>query len=389
MGGGRDAVEVHPPDGVDVLKNARELLAHHLLLCVIEAKAGQSGYVADGGVVDHRRRTVAEGQRRGWYRRIVADERELIERIAGRVGVRGEVVTGVGDDAAVLANGMVMALDMLVDGVHFRRSTHSPSDIGHKALAVNLSDIAAMAADPVAVLIGLGVPPDITADDVDEMYGAMEEMAARYGFTVAGGDITDAPALTLAVTVTGRMRHGVRPVLRSGARLGDRLVITGALGGSAAGLLILDDPLIGTGLAERDALVDCHRRPTPLLSLGHHLADCGAGALMDISDGLLLDASRMARASGLRAEIELDAVPRAPGVDHVAAALGLEPDLFASTGGEDYALLAAIAPGVALPRNTVVVGRMIEGPPGVIALRGGCDVTPAHLGWEHGHRSGL
>ena len=333
MGGGRNAVEIHRPDGVDVLENARELLAHHPLLGVIEAQAGQSGYVADGGVVDHRRRTVAEPSRRGWYRRIVADERELIERIAGRVGVRGEVVTGVGDDAAVLANGMVMALDMLVDGVHFKRSTHSPADIGHKALAVNLSDIAAMAADPVAVLIGLGVPPDITADDVDEMYGAMEEMAAQYGFTVAGGDITDAPVLTLAVTVTGRMRHGVRPVLRSGARLGDRLVVTGALGGSAAGLLILDDPLLGTGLPERDALVGCHLRPTPLLSQGHHLADCGAGALMDISDGLLLDAARMARSSGLRAEIDLDAVPRAPGLDHVAAAAGLAPDLLASPGG--------------------------------------------------------
>ena len=293
--------------------------------------------MADRGVVNHRRRTVAEGQRRGWYGRIVADERELIERIAARVGVRGEVVTGVGDDAAVLANGMVMALDMLVDGVHFRRSTHSPADIGHKALAVNLSDIAAMAADPVAALIGLGVPPDITADDVDEMYGAMEKMATQYGFTVAGGDITDAPVLTLAVTVTGRMRHGVRPVLRSGARSGDRLVVTGALGGSAAGLLILDDPLLGTGLAERDALVDCHRRPTPLLSHGHQLAECGAGALMDISDGLLLDAGRMARASGVCAEIDLDAVPRAPGLDHVAAAAGLAPDLLASTGGEDYA----------------------------------------------------
>lgn len=389
MGGRRNAVEVHRLDGVDVRENPREFLAHHLLLGCVEAKAGQSGYVADRGVVNHRRRTVAEGQRRGWYGRIVADERELIERIAARVGVRGEVVTGVGDDAAVLANGMVMALDMLVDGVHFRRSTHSPADIGHKALAVNLSDIAAMAADPVAALIGLGIPPDITADDVDEMYGAMEKMATQYGFTVAGGDITDAPVLTLAVTVTGRMRHGVRPVLRSGARLGDRLVVTGALGGSAAGLLILDDPLLGTGLPEREALVDCHRRPTPLLSHGHQLAECGAGALMDISDGLLLDAGRMARASGVCAEIDLDAVPRAPGLDHVAAAAGLAPDLLASTGGEDYALLAAIAPGVALPRDTVVVGRIIEGAPGVIALRGGCDVTPVHLGWEHGHHLGL
>jgi len=85
----------------------------------------------------------------------------------------------------------------------------------------------------------------------------------------------------------------------------------------------------------------------------------------------------------------LDAVPRAPGLDHVAAAAGLAPDLLASTGGEDYALLAAIAPGVALPRDTVVVGRIIEGAPGVIALRGGCDVTPVHLGWEHGHHLGL
>ena len=313
-------------------------------------------------------------------------ELELIRRIAARMGVRGGVSTGIGDDAAVLDDGTVLSLDMVVDGVHVSRSTHSPADIGHTALAVNLSDVAAMGAIPVAAVVGLGVPAGLTGDEVDAMYAAMEQLAAEHGMSVAGGDVSASPVLTLSVAIVGRPTAGVRPVLRSGGRDGDLLVVTGPLGASAAGLALLRDADLAPDLPERGALVAAHRRPHPRVDDGLHLSEAGATAMIDVSDGLLLDADRMARASGLRAEIDLDAVPLAAGVTDVAAASGIDAATFAATGGEDYQLLAAIPPSAGREPHVTVVGRLVAGPPGVRALRAGEDVTPSRLGWEH--RSG-
>ena len=312
-------------------------------------------------------------------------ELELIRRIAARVGVRGGVSTGIGDDAAVLDDGTVLSLDMVVDGVHVRRDTHSPGDIGHTALAVNLSDVAAMGAVPVAALVGLGVPTGLGGDEVDAMYVAMEHLAEANGMSIAGGDVSASPVLTLSVAIMGRTPAGVRPVLRSGGRAGDLLVVTGPLGASAAGLALLHDPSRETHLPGRDALVAAHLRPTPMVDDGLHLGESGATAMIDISDGLLLDADRVARASGLVAEIDLDAVPVADGVAEVAraGAPDVDPTLFAATGGEDYQLLAAVPPSAGLEPHVTVVGRLVEGAPGVRALRGGRDVTPSRLGWEH------
>ncbi|MGB0732063.1 MAG: AIR synthase related protein, partial [Miltoncostaeaceae bacterium] len=169
-------------------------------------------------------------------------ELEVIRRIAARIAPRGGVSVGIGDDAAVLDDGTVLALDMVVDGVHVRRSTHSPADIGHTALAVNISDVAAMGAAPVAAMVGLGLPPDIAADDVDAMYRAMEDLSRDHAMSIVGGDVSASPVLSLSVAIIGRAPQGIRPVLRSGARPGDVLVVTGPLGASAAGLLCLDDP---------------------------------------------------------------------------------------------------------------------------------------------------
>ena len=310
-------------------------------------------------------------------------ELDVIRRIAARVGVRGGVRVGIGDDAAVLEDGTVLALDMVVDGVHVRRDTHSPGDIGHTALAVNLSDVAAMGATPVAAVVGLGLPPDIPADEIDQMYEAMEALAAATGMAVVGGDVSASPVLTVSVAITGRMAHGAQPVLRSGGCAGDLLVLTGPVGGSAAGQRILADPVLATGAAGADHLVATHLRPTPHVADGQHLAEAGARAMLDVSDGLLMDADRLARASGLRAEIDIDAVPFPAGLDRVAAALGEDPALFAATGGEDYQLLAAIPPGTGREPHLAVVGRLLAGDPGVVALRDGRDVTPARLGWEH------
>jgi thiamine-monophosphate kinase len=316
-------------------------------------------------------------------------ERALIERIAALTSVRAGVAVGVGDDAAVLDDdpATVATQDLLVEGVHFRRRRGDAAelrDLGHRALAVNLSDLAAMGAVPLVALVGLGTPGGaMGAGEVDALYGGMEALAARTGTTIAGGDVTAAPALVLAVTAIGRMPPGAAPVLRRGARPGDRLVVTGPLGAAAAGLLLLEDPLLATGVPEAEALRAAQLRPEPRLEAGRALARLGATAMLDCSDGLALDAARIAEASGLAVTVDLDRVPLAPGVARVAAAAGREADLLAGTGGEDYELLAAVPPDVALPSGLVAVGAFAPGD-GLRVLRGGAEVAIGHPGWEHG-----
>ncbi|MFN8123224.1 MAG: thiamine-phosphate kinase [Thermoleophilia bacterium] len=308
-------------------------------------------------------------------------EASLIAHIAAMAAVRPGVSVGIGDDAAVLDGdpAVVLAHDMVVQDVHFRLGTASPRDIGHKALAVNLSDVAAMGASPVAALVGLGVPRGAPAGLVEEVYAGMEELAARWGCTIAGGDTTSAAELVLGVTVVGRMAPGVRPVLRSGARPGDVLWVTGPVGASAAGLRLLEDPSLG---AADPALVAAHVRPVPRVREGLAVAAAGAHAMLDCSDGLAIDASRLAAASGVRVVLELDRVPVAGGVAAVAAALGVAADVFAATGGEDYELIVAAPPGFAPGCALLPVGRGEAGA-GLAATRGGAPVALDRLGWDH------
>ncbi len=317
----------------------------------------------------------------------------LIERIARHTTIRAGTSLGIGDDAAVLGLGeeALATHDMLVEGVHFRLATTSLRDLGAKALAVNVSDIAAMGGLPVAALVGLGVPPGMTPAEVDDLYAGMDELAAVHGLTVAGGDVTTAPVLVLAVTALGRPAAGVDPVRRSGGRAGDVLCVTGPLGAAAAGLSLLDDPGLVPRLPARAALITAHRRPTPRVDAGVALARAGATAMLDLSDGLALDARRLATAGGLRARIDLAALPLADGVAEVAAATGHEPRVRAATGGEDYELLVALPPGrVEAARGRLggrlhVVGRLVAGPPGVdLVAEDGATVPVERLGWEHG-----
>jgi thiamine-monophosphate kinase len=323
----------------------------------------------------------------------VLSELEIIERIARLTTTRAGVAVGIGDDAAVLAGSpaTVVTQDLLVDGVHFRRGTSGMADIGHKALAVNLSDVAAMGAAPVAAIVGLGLPDvdPLGGADLDLLYGAMEALAARHDVTIAGGDVTRAPALVLSVTAIGTMAAGVAPVLRSGARPGDLLCVTGTLGAAAAGLAVLDDPRLATGLTEADALREASLRPTPRVAAGRSLAAGGATAMLDCSDGLALDALRLARASGATVELDLDRVPVAGGVAAVAARLGIAADVLAATGGDDYELIVTVPPdGLDRARRDLdvglsVVGRVVTGP-GVLRLRrDGVPVELGRLGWEH------
>jgi len=225
--------------------------------------------------------------------------------------------------------------------------------------------------------------------EIDGLYAGLEEMAARHGVTIAGGDVTAAPVLVLAVTAIGRAQDEVPPVRRSGARDGDALCVTGPLGAAAAGLLLLEDPALLPDLPQRAALVAAHRMPVPRVDEGLALARAGATAMMDLSDGLALDARRLAVASGLRARVRLDSLPLARGVREVAAATGTPAALLAATGGEDYELLAALdTAAVGRLREggppVVVVGRLVEGEPGVDLLDD--DDRPVvleRLGWEH------
>ena len=322
-------------------------------------------------------------------------ELALIERIASRTRRRPGTLLGIGDDAALLRiEGTAVATqDLLVEGVHFRRETIDARDLGHKALAVNLSDLAAMGAEPVAALVGLCLPPDAPgSEDLDALYDGMEALAGRHGVTLAGGDVTAGPALVLAVTALGRALPGVAPLRRSGGRPGDLLCVTGALGAAAAGLLLLEDPGLGAGLEPgvAEALRAAHRRPEPRVAAGRALAQGGARAMIDLSDGLALDGLRLARAGGVAARIELAALPLADGVAQVAAAAGRDAALLGAGGGEDYELLAAVPPerldalrsaaGVPL----TPVGRLERGAPAAVAVdAAGREVPLAGLGWEH------
>jgi thiamine-monophosphate kinase len=312
-------------------------------------------------------------------------ELALIERIAARVARRPGTRLGIGDDAALLDVGgtAVASQDLLVDGVHFRRESADFDALGHKALAVNLSDLAAMGAEPVAALVGLALPRGVSDDEIDGLYGGMEGLASRHGVTLAGGDVSAGPALVIAVAVVGRPAPGAAPVRRDGGRPGDVLCVTGALGGSAAGLLLLERPELADAVpppvAER--LRAAHLRPEPRLAAGRALARAGARAMIDVSDGIALDALRLARASGVRAVVEPAALPLAEGAAAVASAAGRDPRELAAGGGEDYELLAALPPGrlagarAAVAGPLTPVGRLEAGEPG---LRG---LEPA--GWEH------
>lgn len=317
----------------------------------------------------------------------------LIERIASRTALRPGTALGIGDDAAILDLGgqAVVTHDMLVEGVHFRRETCGAFDLGAKAVAVSLSDLAAMGVEAVAVFVGLGLPRgSVQSGMADALSAGVEEMASAHSVTVAGGDVTAAPILVIGVTAIGRPHAGVTPVRRSGGRAGDLLCVTGRLGASAAGVALLEDPLLEPDDPLRDALLRAHLRPEPRLAAGRALAAGGARAMMDVSDGLLIDAARLGRASGLRARIELARVPVADGVGAVAAALGRETTILAVTGGEDYELLAAVPPrlpstlGSSLEVPLTVVGTLVEGEPGA-ELRDavGEVVSVASPGWEH------
>jgi thiamine-monophosphate kinase len=281
-------------------------------------------------------------------------EFRLIEQLAARFAMTPDVLIGPGDDAAVLSSGgrVVASTDLLIEGAHFRTDWSSALDVGVKAAAQNIADIVAMGARPTALLVALGLPPDLPASWPLGLADGLRLECARAGTTVAGGDLSRSERIVVAVTALGEIT-GAEPVLRSGARVGDVVAVTGALGASAAGLVLLQ--------AGRDApkeAIAAHLRPQPDYAAAARAVG-RATALIDVSDGLLADAGHVARASRVTLDLNSALIPVADAAAAAARVLSVDPLAWALTGGEDHVFLATFATGD-LPDGFTPIGRVIS-----------------------------
>ena len=279
-------------------------------------------------------------------------EFELIAALRERAAAAGapaaseRLVVASGDDAAVVVSpdSSVVSVDALIEGVHFDLRYTPLRSVGHKALAAALSDLAAMGAHPGEAYLQLGLPETIDEAESLELADGFAALAAQHRVAIAGGDLSRAPSLILAVTVVGYVSAPERAVLRTGATPGDAVVVTGELGGAAAGLLALRRPQLVDGVSEEVAnrLRRRQLEPEPRISAGRALADAGASAMIDLSDGLGADLTHLARASRVAIGVELASLPVAAGVAEVARAAGVDPLELAASGGEDYELAATV-----------------------------------------------
>lgn len=301
-----------------------------------------------------------------------AGEFAVIDRITtGRDQVPTTIV-GPGDDAALItcADGRVAATtDMLVEGRHFRLDWSTPRDIGRKAIAQNAADIASMGAVSTAFLVALGCPSGTPLNVVEELNEGLWQEAARAGGSIVGGDLVSADQLVISITALGDLQ-GREPVLRSGARAGDVVAVAGGLGPSAAGLALLEAD-VDCGVDEELAtLVRAHRTPVPPYGRGPEAASAGASALTDISDGLVADLGHLARASGVKVDLDRAALTPSAAIVHAADVVGADPWNWVLTGGEDHALVGCFP--TAPPQGWTVIG----------AVRQGAGVVVDGVGWE-------
>lgn len=292
----------------------------------------------------------------------VADEGEfgLIARLTAGIAGTDDVLLGPGDDAAITRTSdgrVVSSTDLMVDGVHFRRDWSTANDVGRKAAAANLADIAAMGATPTAILVGLATPPDLPGVWASGLMDGLREECGQVGAAVVGGDVVRSPTLMISVSVLGDL-HGRAPVLRSGARLGEIVAFAGRLGWAEAGLAVL-----GRGFRSPVQVVTAHRRPEPPYGEGPRAAELGATAMIDVSDGLVADAGHIAAASGVRINLRSSALTIPSRLREVASALNVDPRMWVLSGGDDHALLATFPPILAdqLGPAWTVIGEVEEG----------------------------
>jgi thiamine-monophosphate kinase len=324
-------------------------------------------------------------------------EFELIRRLAGRVGTAGSaspVRVGIGDDAAVTSHRGLTAtsVDAIVEGIHFRRDWSSPDRIAARALAVALSDLAAMAAEPGEAYVTLGVPPESDPGFLELLADGLADAADTHEVVLAGGDTVASPALFLAVTVVGYAPEDEQFLMRSGASAGDLVGVTGILGGAAAGLMLLESggEIKPPGPAVRDALISRQLDPEPRIEAGRALRGSGVTALIDLSDGLAPDLGHVAASSGVAIELEASLVPVQTGVAAVAASAGADPLRLAIAGGEDYELAMTFPSGrrpaiehalEAAGSGLTVVGEVVPGAGVRLTLDG--SPLPLPAGFDH------
>jgi thiamine-monophosphate kinase len=315
--------------------------------------------------------------------------------VLGAAGNASRLIRGPGDDAAVVRARplCVVSVDTMVDGVHFRLRDGwaTPAEIGRRALASALSDLAAMGAAPGEAYIALGLPEGLAEHEALALARAAAELAAACETTIAGGDVVAAPALTVSVTVVGWAEREGELVARDGATAGDLVGVTGSLGSAGAALALLrardasasaesGDARASLAIPGAESVLARARAPLPRLREGRALAAAGAHAMIDLSDGLAADAAQIGRASGAQLRLELERLPLAEGVAEVCAALGTDARALAASAGEDYELCFCVAPqqrgrveaSLAACGETGVtwIGEVAEGVPGAVLLDG-------------------
>ena len=303
-----------------------------------------------------------------------------------------ELIIGIGDDAAVVRAPdarVVATTDLLIEGRHFRRDWSAATDIGRKAAARSLADVAAMGARPTALLVGFAAPGDLPLDWALELVSGIAAECAAAGASVAGGDTSSAELVLLAITALGDLA-GREPVTRAGARPGDVLALAGRLGSAAAGLALLQRGVL-PGQADSDlaGLALAHSRPRPPYAAGPQAAALGATAMIDISDGLIADLRHVAAASGVRIELQsarlgAEPVASARALRAAASLLGRDWLEWVLTGGDDHALAATFPATTVLPDPWTAIGTVTEG--GDVLVDNQTWIDPA--GWEHFRHQG-
>lgn len=295
----------------------------------------------------------------------------LIDLMTTGLATNQQVELGVGDDAAVvtIVGPAVVCVDTLVEGVHFRRDWSTAIDVGRKSVAVNASDIEAMGARPVAMVLSFSAPGDLSVTWVRYFVQGVREEAERAGVALVGGDTTRSRDITVSVTMFGDVGDG-RPVLRSGARPGDLVALCGRVGWAAAGLATL-----GRGFRTPKAVVEAHQVPRPPYGEGRRAAAAGATSMIDVSDGLLADLGHVATASQVAIDVHRAALGMPEPVLAVARATGTDPYVYLLAGGEDHALAATFPPGQ-VPEGWTVIGTVRE------AQDGQAGVTVDGAPWE-------
>ncbi|MCE1178850.1 MAG: thiamine-phosphate kinase [Micrococcales bacterium] len=310
-------------------------------------------------------------------------EEEILGRIFPHFRPTGAELLGPGDDAAVLAaasGSVVVTTDAMVRGRDWLDEWSTPEDVAAKSLTQNLADIAAMGAVPTAVVVALVADPATPVAWLERYAAELGSRCARLGVSVAGGDLSSAPAGTvmLSITALGDLA-GREPLTRAGARVGDVLAVCGPLGRSGAGLALLSDGVVEADHPAAAAALAHHRRPDAPLAAGPQAVSAGAHALMDISDGLLRDAARIGRASGVA--IDLDSGLLAEDIAALVPAVGTDRAReCVLAGGEEHSLLAAYPSERGLPEGWRPVGAIVAGPAGQVAADGEA-TTPR--GWDH------